>query len=111
MEYYSATRNDEYPLFALTYYAERNKSIGEGQSLYGFTHMGNIRNSERDYRGKEGKWVGKIREGDKTWETPNSGKRTRGGRNGGGQRVGVTGWWALRGVLDGMSTGCYSVCW
>ena len=27
--------------------------------------MGNIRNSERDYRGKERKWVGDIREGDK----------------------------------------------
>ena len=35
-------------------------------SSYGFTHMGNIKNRERDYRGKEGKLVGKIREGDKT---------------------------------------------
>ena len=25
--------------------------------------------------------------------------------------VGVTGWWALRGAQDGMSTGCYSICW
>ena len=31
-----------------------SKSIGEGQS-YDFTHTGNIRNSERDHRGKEGK--------------------------------------------------------
>ena len=23
----------------------------------------------------------------------------------------VTGWWALRGVLGGMSTGCYAICW
>ena len=23
----------------------------------------------------------------------------------------VTGWWALRGALDGMSTGCYAACW
>ena len=30
-----------------------SKSIGEGQS-YDFTHTGNIRNSERDYKGKEG---------------------------------------------------------
>ena len=36
---------------------------------------------------------------------------TRGGGKGGGQGVGVTGWRALRGALDGMSTGCYSVCW
>ena len=35
------------------YYAEGSKSIREGQS-YGFTHTGIIRNSERDYKGKEG---------------------------------------------------------
>ena len=35
--------------------------------------------------------MGKIREGDKTGETPNSGKQTRGGGRGGGQGVGVTG--------------------
>ena len=32
--------------------------------------------------------MGKIREGDRTWETPNSGKRTRGGRKGGGRAGG-----------------------
>ena len=31
------------------------------------------------------------------------------GEEGGG--VGVTGWRALRGALNGMSTGCYSVRW
>ena len=35
------------------------------QSSYGFTHKWNIRKSERDYKGKEGNLVGKIREGDK----------------------------------------------
>ena len=30
--------------------------------LYDFTHTGNIKNNERDYRGKERKLVGKIRE-------------------------------------------------
>ena len=36
------------------YYAEWNKSIGKGQSSYGFTHMWNIINSERDSKGREG---------------------------------------------------------
>ena len=42
--------------------------------------------------------------------SPNSGKRSgcwKGRRAG----VGVTGWWALRGALERMSTGCCSVCW
>ena len=43
-------------------------------------------------------------------KTPNSGKGTRGGGREGGQGLGVTGWQALRVALDGMSTGCYSVC-
>ena len=47
------------------HYAESNKSIGEGQSSYVFTLMGNIRSSESDYKGKEGNLLGKIREGDK----------------------------------------------
>ena len=93
------------------YYSEWNKSIGKGQTLYGLIHLGNIKNSERELRGKEKKWVGNIRKGDRTWETPNSGKWTKGGRKGGGWEVGVIGWWALRGTLDGMSTGCYSICW
>ena len=32
-----------------------------------------------------------ISEGDRTWETPNSGKQTRGSEKGGGQGVEVTG--------------------
>ena len=36
-----------------------------------------------------------ISERDKTWKTPNSGKRTRGNWKGGGSGVGVTEWWAL----------------
>ena len=38
-------------------------------------------------------------------------KQTNGGRRGGGQGDGVTGWQALRRVLDGMSTGYYTKCW
>ena len=33
---------------------KKSKRHREGQSSYGFTHMGNIRDSERDYKGKEG---------------------------------------------------------
>ena len=53
----------------------------------------------------------KYQKGRQNMKTPNSGNRSRGGGRGGGQRVEVTGWWALMGALDGMSTGCYSVCW
>ena len=51
--------------------------------------------------------MGKIREGDKLLETPNSGK----------QKIaeGKVGRWlgelVLRRALDGMSTGCYTICW
>ena len=54
---------------------------------------------------------GKYQKGRQNVKTPNSGKGTRGGGRGGGRGVGVTGWQALRWALDGMSTGCYSVCW
>ena len=54
---------------------------------------------------------GKYQKGRQDIKTPNSGKRTRGGGRGGGRGVGVTGWQALRGALDGVRTGCYSVCW
>ena len=56
---------------------------------------------------------GNLKENDfwQNTKTPNSGKRTRRGGRGGGRGVGVNGWRALRGALDGMSTGCYSVCW
>ena len=53
----------------------------------------------------------KYQKGRQNMKTPNSGKRTRGGGRGGGPGEGVTGWRALRWALDGMSTGCYSVCW
>ena len=52
--------------------------------------MEDIKNSERDYRGKKRKWVGNISEGDSTWETPNSGKWTRG--SGRGRGWGGMGW-------------------
>ena len=93
------------------YYAEWSKSVGEGQTLNGFIHMGNIKNSEGIIGERRKKWVGNISEGDRTWETPNSGKQTRGSGRGGGRRDGVTGWRALRGALDRMSTGCYAMCW
>ena len=38
-------------------------------------------------------------------------EQTKGWGRGGERGVVVTGWWALRGALDGMSTGCYSICW
>ena len=45
------------------YYAERSKSIGEGQT-YSLIHSGNIKNSERDYRRKDNnEW--EISEGDR----------------------------------------------
>ena len=58
MEYYSAIRNDKYP-FASTWMELEGMMLSEvsqGQSLYGFTHKGNIKlvklfhikNSERD---------------------------------------------------------------
>ena len=68
MEYSSAIRNDKYPPFASTWMELEGimlsevKSVGEGQLLCGFTHTGNIKNSER---GKERKRVGKIREADR----------------------------------------------
>ena len=54
---------------------------------------------------------GKYQKGRQNMKTPNSGKPTRGGRKGGGREVGVTGSPALRGALDGMSTGYYDICW
>ena len=37
------------------YYAEWNKSIGEGQLSYSFTHVWNIKNNEKDQ-----KWRGET---------------------------------------------------
>ena len=54
MEYYSAIRNDKYPPFASTWIELEGimlsevKSTREGQTLHGFIHSGNIKNSERD---------------------------------------------------------------
>ena len=53
---------------------------------------------------------GKYQKGRQNIKPPNSWNRTRGGGRGGGQVVGVTGLRALSWALDGMSTGCYSVC-
>ena len=51
MEYYSAIRTDK-PTICFNmdgaggYYAEGNKSIRKGQTLYGLILLGNIKNSE-----------------------------------------------------------------
>ena len=47
------------------YYAERSKSIGEGQTNV-LIQLVNINNSEREYKGMEKKCVGNIRNGDRT---------------------------------------------
>ena len=83
------------------YDAELNKSI-RGQSSYSLTHI--VKGIIRERR--ENEW-GKIREEDKPWEIPNSGKLTKGCGRGRGWWDGVTGWQALRRAVDGMSTGCY----
>ena len=57
MEYYSAIRNDKYPPFASMWMELEGIILSvnqQGQTSYGFTHIWNIRNSERDYMGKEG---------------------------------------------------------
>ena len=51
--------------------------------------------------------MGNIREGDKTLETPNSGKGKRGSGRRGGQGDGVTEFQALRRALDRRSSGCH----
>ena len=53
----------------------------------------------------------KYQKGRQNMKTPNSGNRTRGVGRGGGWGEEVNGRQALWGALDGMSTGCYSVCW
>ena len=58
MEYYSAIRNDKYPPFASTWMELEGIMLSEisqpEKELYGFIHMWNIINSERDSKGKEG---------------------------------------------------------
>ena len=85
------------------YYAEWSKSVGERQTLYGFTHMENIKNSERDYRGKERKWEKseRVTEHERLLTLGNKQELVRGD----GQGDGVIGWWALRGHLTGWAMG------
>ena len=60
--------------------------------MYVLIHLGNINNSEREYKGREKKCVGnKYQKGRQNIKTPNSGKRTRGGGTGGKWGVGVNG--------------------
>ena len=73
--------------------------------MYVLIHLGNINNSEREYKGREKKCVGNKRKGRQNLTTPNSGKRTRGDGRGGGR-----GWGESMMGTDGLSTGCYSVC-
>ena len=54
MEYYSTIGKDKFATIYFDvdgtggYYAEWSKSVGEGQTVYGFTHTENIKNSEKD---------------------------------------------------------------
>ena len=51
--------------------------------MYVLIHLGNINNSEREYKGREKKCVGNNRKGRQNIKTPNSGKRTRAEGSGG----------------------------
>ena len=73
MEYSSAIRNDKYPPFASTWMelvgirlSEISQSEKDKQCMYVLIHLGNINNSEREYKGREKKCVGNIRKGDRT---------------------------------------------
>ena len=71
MEYCSAIRNDKYPPFASTWMELEGimlseVSQSEKDKLYVLIHLGNINNSEREYKGREKKCVGNIRKGDRT---------------------------------------------
>ena len=71
MEYYSAIRNDKYPPFASTWMELEGIMLSEvcqseKETLYVLIHLGNINNSEREYKGREKKCVGNIRKGDRT---------------------------------------------
>ena len=72
MEYYSAIRNDEYPPFASTWMELEGIMLSEvsqsekDKTVYVLIHLGNINNSEREYKGREKKCVGNIRKGDRT---------------------------------------------
>ena len=70
--------------------------------------MGNINNSEREYRARENKWVGNVRETEHG-RLLSLGKELRvlewEEHGGGGDWVVGT-----EGALDGMRAGCYSAC-
>ena len=55
----------------------RNAKYGERQLSYGFTHMWNIRNSERDHKGSGGKLNGEKLERKTNHERLDSGKQQR----------------------------------
>ena len=70
MEYSSAIRKDKYPPIASTWLELEGIMLSEVSQSEKDNHhmvslMWNIRNSEQDYKGKEGNDVAKIREGDK----------------------------------------------
>ena len=54
--------------------------------------------------------MGKNREGEKTWKTPNSGKQSECLWKEGGWLGGVTDEPALRRTCDVMRTGCHTIC-
>ena len=67
MEYYSAIRNDKYPPFAsmwmeLEGIMLREVSQSEKHIIIWFHSYGEYK-KQRDYRGKERKWVGKNQRG------------------------------------------------
>ena len=71
MKYSSAIRNDKYPPFASKWMELEGcmlsaVSQSEKDKLYVLIHLGNINNSEREYKGREKKCVGNIRKGDRT---------------------------------------------
>ena len=66
---WSAIRKDEYPPFASMWMELEDIMLSEVSHLekdnHNVTHMGNLRNSKRDFEGKDrNKWE-KFREGDK----------------------------------------------
>ena len=69
MEYYSAIRIDKYPPFASTWMELEGimlSEISQSEKDKHLIHLGNINNSEREYKGREKKCVGNIRKGDRT---------------------------------------------
>ena len=60
MEYFSAISNDKYPPFASTWMELEGIMLSEvsqleKDKLYVLIHLGNINNSEREYKGREKK--------------------------------------------------------